>query len=96
MEETGNTKFRGLQIDNINWKNHIIKEMIPELSGACNAIRSVVHISNINALKSIYYTYIHTYICTYIHTYVHTYIHTYICTYIHTYVHVSYPKPNGL
>ena len=39
MEETGNTKFRGLQIDNINWKNHIIKEMIPELSGACYAIR---------------------------------------------------------
>jgi len=31
--------------------------MIPNLSGACYAIRSVVHISNINTLKSIYYAY---------------------------------------
>ena len=59
MEETGNTKFLGLQIDNINWKNHI-KEMIPELSGVCNAVGSVVHISNINALKSIYYANFHS------------------------------------
>jgi hypothetical protein len=52
-----NTKFLGLQIDNhINWKIHI-KEMINKLSGACYAVRSIVHISNINTLKSIYYTY---------------------------------------
>ena len=29
--------------------------MIPKLSEACNAIRSMVHTSNINTLKSIYY-----------------------------------------
>ena len=57
MEEIVNTKFLGLQIDNhINWKIHI-KEMINKLSGTCYAVRSIVHISNINTLKSIYYTY---------------------------------------
>jgi len=44
---------------NINWKNHI-KEMITELSGACCAIRSVVHISNIKAVKSIDYANFHS------------------------------------
>jgi len=33
--------------------------MIPKLSAACYAIRSVVHISNINTLKSVY---LHTFI----------------------------------
>jgi len=43
--ETVNTKFVGLQIDNhIIWKNHT-EEMIPNLSAACYAIRSMVHIS---------------------------------------------------
>ena len=55
IEERMNTKFLGLHIDNhINWKNHI-EEMIPKLSGACSAIRSMVHTNNINTLKSIYY-----------------------------------------
>jgi hypothetical protein len=55
IEETVHTKFLALQIDNhLNWKNHI-EQMIPKLSGACYAIRSVVHISNINTLKSFYY-----------------------------------------
>jgi hypothetical protein len=31
--------------------------MIPKLNGACYAIRSMVHISNINTLISIYYAY---------------------------------------
>jgi hypothetical protein len=57
-----NTKFLDLQIDNhINW-NHYVEEMIPELSGACYAVRSVVHISNINTLKSIYYANFHYFI----------------------------------
>jgi hypothetical protein len=35
IEETVNTKFLGLQIDNhINWRNHI-EEMIPKLTGVC-------------------------------------------------------------
>jgi hypothetical protein len=34
--------------------------MIPKLSVACYAIRSMVHIGNINKLKSIFYTYPHS------------------------------------
>jgi len=62
LEETVNTKFLGLRIDNhINRKDRI-EEMIPNLSGACYAVRSMVHISdiNINTLKSIYYAYFHS------------------------------------
>jgi hypothetical protein len=55
IEDTLNTIFLGLQIDNhINWKNNT-EETIPKLSGACYAIRLMVHISNKNTLKSIYY-----------------------------------------
>jgi len=54
-EETVNTKFLHLQIDNyVNWKNRI-EQMIP--TGVFHAFRPIVHISNINTLKSIYYTY---------------------------------------
>jgi len=53
IEGTVNIKFIGLKIDNhINWKNHI-EEMIPKLSAACYAIRSMVHISNINTFISV-------------------------------------------
>ena len=59
IEETLNTKFLGLQIDNhIYWKNHT-EEMIPKLSAACYAIRSMVHISNMNTLISVYDAYFH-------------------------------------
>jgi hypothetical protein len=34
--------------------------MIPELSGACYAVRLMLHISNINTLKSIYFAYFHS------------------------------------
>ena len=34
--------------------------MIPKLSGACYVIRLMVHISNINTLKSIYSAYFHS------------------------------------
>jgi len=54
IEQTVNTKFLGLQIDNhITWKNHI-GQMIPKLSAACYALRSMVHISDINTLKLVY------------------------------------------
>ena len=60
MEDTVNTKFLGLQIDNhTNWKNHT-EQMIPMLIGACYATRSMVCISNIITLKSIYYVYFHS------------------------------------
>ena len=59
IEERVTTKFVSLQIDNqINCKNHI-EQIIPKLSAACYAIRSMAHISNINILKSVslYYKY---------------------------------------
>jgi hypothetical protein len=55
-----NTTFVGLQINNrLNWKNHI-KLMIPKLNGACYAVRSMVRISDITTLKSIYFAYFHS------------------------------------
>ena len=60
IEDTLNTIFLGLQIDNhINWKNDTEKT-IPKLGGASYAIRLMVHISNKNTLKSIYYAYFHS------------------------------------
>ena len=48
-----NTKFLSLQIDNhLNWKNQI-EQMIPKLSAACYAVRSVVHMSNITTQISL-------------------------------------------
>jgi len=41
------------------WKNHT-EQTIPTLYAAYYAIRSVVHISNINVLESIYYAYFHS------------------------------------
>ena len=55
-----NMKFLGLQIENhLNWKVHI-EQMIPKLSAACYAIRSAVHIININTLKLIYNAHFHS------------------------------------
>jgi len=46
-------KKQCLKIDNyLTWKNHIA-QMISNLRGACYAVRLMVHISNINTLKSI-------------------------------------------
>jgi hypothetical protein len=60
IEETVNSKFHGLHLDNhLNWKDHI-DQMIPKLSEACYAVRSMFHISNINTLKSIYFAYFHS------------------------------------
>jgi hypothetical protein len=60
IEETVHKKFLGLHIDNhLNWKNHI-NWLIPKLSGACYAVRSLLHISNTDTLKSIYYAYCHS------------------------------------
>jgi hypothetical protein len=52
IEEAVITKFHGLQIDNyLNRK---------QLRGACYAVRYVLHTSNINTLKSIYFAYFHS------------------------------------
>jgi hypothetical protein len=60
IEEMVNTKFLGLQIDNhLNWMNHI-EQTILKLSRARYNVRLMVHISNINTLKSIYYADFHS------------------------------------
>jgi hypothetical protein len=47
-------------IDNhLNWKNHI-NQLVQELSGACYAVRSVLHISNTDTLRSIYFACFHS------------------------------------
>jgi hypothetical protein len=52
-EQTVNTTFLGLEIDNhINWKK-LFEEMIGKLSGACWAVRLMSHIHDINTLNSI-------------------------------------------
>jgi hypothetical protein len=52
IEEAVNTKFLGLQIDShLNWKNHV-DQLVPKLSGACYAVRSMLHISNRKLLES--------------------------------------------
>jgi hypothetical protein len=60
IEEIAQTKFLGLQIDShLNWKHHV-DQWIPKISGACYAVRSLLHISNIDMLKSIYFAYFHS------------------------------------
>jgi hypothetical protein len=60
IEESANTKFLSLQIDNhLNWKIHIA-EMILNLRGACYLVRSMFHIVSIDTLKSIYFAYFHS------------------------------------
>jgi hypothetical protein len=47
IEETVNAKFHDLQINsNLNWKNHI-DQLVPKLSGARNAVRSVLHMRTV-------------------------------------------------
>ena len=46
VAETENKKFFGLQID-----IHHIEEMISKITGACYAVRLMVHISNINTVN---------------------------------------------
>jgi hypothetical protein len=60
IEESVHTEFLGLQIDShLNWKTHV-DQLVPKLSGACYAVRSLSHFSNINILKLIYFAYFHS------------------------------------
>jgi hypothetical protein len=50
IQESVNTKFLGFKIDNrLNWTNHIDK-LVPKLSGACCAVRSMLHVSDTDTL----------------------------------------------
>ena len=55
-----NTKPLGLQTDNhINWKNRI-EQMVPKSIAASYAVRSKIHISDMNTVKSVYCTCFHS------------------------------------
>jgi hypothetical protein len=57
IEEGVNTKFLGLHTDNYpNSKNHI-NQLIPKLRGVCYAVRVMLHVSNIDSLKTIYFAF---------------------------------------
>jgi hypothetical protein len=48
IEEVETTKFHGLQVDNnLNWKTHI-QYIIPKLSSACFAMKTIYHITHEN------------------------------------------------
>jgi hypothetical protein len=60
IEEAVNIKFLGLQIGkHLNWKNHL-DHFVPKFSGACYVVRCMLHISNTDTLKSIYFVYLHS------------------------------------
>jgi hypothetical protein len=54
------TKFLGLQIDNnLNWKKHI-EYIIPKLSSASFAMRTVTPLLKVDTLKLVYFAYFHS------------------------------------
>jgi hypothetical protein len=59
-EEIMNINFFGLHIENrLYWWN-VMEGMISKRSGACYAGRTLVPVSNINTIKSIYYAWFHS------------------------------------
>jgi hypothetical protein len=60
IKEVTNITFLGLEIaKHLSWKTHI-ERIIPRLSSACYAIRSMFHFSNMDTLKMIYFEYFHS------------------------------------
>jgi hypothetical protein len=60
VKETTSIKFLCVQIDNhLNWKN-LISQIIPKLSAAFFAVRKLFHILNLDALRMVYFAYIHS------------------------------------
>jgi hypothetical protein len=54
IKQVTNIKFLGLEIyQHLNWKTRI-EQIIPRLSSACYAVRTMFHFSNSGALKMIY------------------------------------------
>jgi len=59
ITKANHIKFLGLTInDSMTWKSHI-DAILPRLSSACFAIRSVKHFVSQQSLKTIYYAYFH-------------------------------------
>jgi hypothetical protein len=60
IEEVETTKFLGLQIDNnLKWKKHI-QYIIPKLSSACFAMRTITSLMKTETLKLVYFAYFHS------------------------------------
>jgi hypothetical protein len=60
IEELVRTKFLGLQIDNnLNWKKHI-EYIIPKLSSACLAMRTVAPLLKVDTLNLVYFAHLHS------------------------------------
>jgi hypothetical protein len=60
IEEVEANKFLGLQIDkHLNWRKHI-EYIIPKLSSACFAMRTVVPLMTTDTLKLVYFAYFHS------------------------------------
>ena len=59
IKETDSTKFLGLEVNKtLSWKNQI-DNLLPKLSSACFAIRSMLPYCNIISIKTIYFAYFH-------------------------------------
>jgi hypothetical protein len=59
-EEVLTTKSLSLQTDNnLNWKKHI-EYIIPKLSSACFAMRTVTQLLKADTLKQVYFAYFHS------------------------------------
>jgi hypothetical protein len=60
MQAASNIKFLGLELDqHMNWKNHILK-ILPKMSRACYAVRSMYHFSSLTTLTMVYFAYFHS------------------------------------
>jgi hypothetical protein len=60
IEEVLTTKFLGLQIsNNLNWKKHT-EYIIPKLSSACFAMRTVTLLLKIDTLKLVNFAHFHS------------------------------------
>jgi len=58
--EVTNIRLLELELDNnMNWKNHVTK-ILPKLSRACYAVRTMYSFSSLNTLKMIYFAYFHS------------------------------------
>jgi vacuolar-type H+-ATPase subunit B/Vma2 len=60
IEEVETTKFLGLQADNnLNWKTHVLY-IIPKLSSACFAMRTIASLMKTETLKLVYFAYFYS------------------------------------
>jgi len=60
LDEVKSTKVLGMHIDNhVNWKNHV-EQILPKLGAACFLIRNLIHPSNLDITRMVYFAYSHS------------------------------------